>query len=198
MAVDFTCPHCGHFSRIDDQFVGRTGPCASCGKPITVTQGPAGATQGKPSSSAAVVILSIVGAIMVCGGGVIVLLVLLMLPAINAAREAARRNGCLNQVRQISLALVNYEARYNSFPPAYTVDENGKPMTSWRVLILPELGYQSLYNQYNFDEPWDSPNNLAVAQQMPSEYGCPSDLDATSAGETSYMVIVGPETGFPR
>src|SRR5262245_3382414 len=63
----------------------------------------------------------------------------LLLPAVSVAREPARRMQCLNNLKQIALALHNYDATYGSLPPAYIADASGKPMHSWRVLILPFL-----------------------------------------------------------
>jgi len=69
-------------------------------------------------------------------------------------------------------------------------------MHSWRVLILPSLGYQHLYNRYDFNEPWNGPNNRLLAAEVPSEYQC-----ATIAGQskqtTSYLAVVGPNTAWP-
>ena len=122
-------------------------------------------------------------------------LVALLLPAIQAAREAARRNACTNNVRQIGLALQNYHDTYQSFPPAYVADENGQPMHSWRVLILPFLEENELYQEYDFDEPWDGPNNSKLAERTPYAFTCPSAGD--SAGQTNYVAVVGDETMWP-
>ncbi len=124
-----------------------------------------------------------------CGGGI---LVALLLPAVQAAREAARRTQCTNNLKQIALAMHNYHDVYGSFPAAYIADENGRPMHSWRVALLPYLERSDLYNQYNFSEPWDSPGNLKVAEQLPQTYCCPSS-QASGPGSnlTNYVVIVG-------
>ena len=122
---------------------------------------------------------------------------MLMLPALNASREAARRNGCLNKMRIIALALQQYEYEHGRLPPAYIADADGKPMHSWRVLILPYLEERGLYEQYDFSQPWDSENNLRVAEQIPWFYQCPSDADLSQYNHTSYMVIVGDDTFFP-
>jgi hypothetical protein len=112
-------------------------------------------------------------------------------PAYRTSREAALRAQCSNNMRQIGLAIMNYEQRYKCYPPAFIADKNGKPLHSWRVLILPELGEDALYKQYRFDEPWDSPHNSTLTMQMPRIYSCPSD--GTIGGPTTgYAMLVGP------
>jgi prepilin-type processing-associated H-X9-DG protein len=130
---------------------------------------------------------------LICGG----VLVALLLPAVQAAREAARRTQCSNNLKQIALAFHNYHDTYQTFPPAYIPDENGQPKHSWRVLILPFLEQSPIYEQYNFDEPWNSPNNMAVTSQHIPVYSCPSSSAASGLSlETNYMVITGPGTIF--
>jgi len=77
-----------------------------------------------------------------------------LLPAVYASREAARRSQCRNNMYWISLALHRYHDTYGCFPPAFLADENGRPMHSWRVLILPFADGAAIYNDYRFDEPW--------------------------------------------
>ncbi|MFH1269122.1 MAG: DUF1559 domain-containing protein, partial [Planctomycetota bacterium] len=97
--------------------------------------------------------------------------------------------------KQIGLAMHNYHDAYKCFPPAYIPDENGQPMHSWRVLILPFLDSSPLCDQYNFDEPWDGPGNRALADLMPGVYHCPSE-PPSGASHTGYAMIVGPGTLF--
>lgn len=196
MPVNFICPHCGAQTLVADQFIGRTGACASCGQPITVHGTPGAAVAAAPSKSSALVIALILGGVIVilliCMG----VLAALLLPAINAAREAGRKAQCQNNLKQIGVALHSYQAAFGCFPPAYIPDENGQPKHSWRVLILPQLGYQHVYDQYDFDEPWDSPANMALADQMPQEYTCATDPDQFT-NHTSYVAAVGPDRMFP-
>src|SRR5262245_46299640 len=70
---------------------------------------------------------------------VIGILIALLLPATRSARPAARRAQCTNNLKQIALALRSYEQDHKALPPAYTVDESGRPLHSWRTLILPHL-----------------------------------------------------------
>jgi len=78
---------------------------------------------------------------------------------IAAAPEAARRSQCSNNLCQIAVAMQAYHATYRYFPPAYTVDGNGRPLHSWRVLLLPFLQQKPLYDQIRLDEPYDGPHN---------------------------------------
>ncbi|MCL2624171.1 MAG: DUF1559 domain-containing protein, partial [Planctomycetaceae bacterium] len=126
--------------------------------------------------------------------GLVILIVLL--PSIHSSMLArATRMQCPNSIKAIGLAMHNYHDVYKSHPPAYTTDEDGKPLQSWRVLILPFIEEQRLYDQIRRDEPWDSEYNKQFHDQMPSIYVCPSAKpDAKKKGLTSYMRIVGPET----
>jgi len=121
-----------------------------------------------------------------------------LLPSVEPARSVGRRHACTNNLKQIGLALQNYHDQCGSFPPAVVVDANGRPMHSWRILILkfferPEAA--TIYDQYKFDEPWDGPNNRRLSLRIPSEYRCPKDQGAP--GTTSYLAVVGEETVWP-
>lgn len=121
------------------------------------------------------------------------LLISQLLLAVSAPREAARRIQCRSNLKQIGLALHNYHQAYGSYPPAYTVDEQGKPMHSWRVLLLPFTEYAQDEVQYDFSQPWNSPANLAFAKesQIHNMYFCPSESD-WDRNDTSYVMLVGP------
>ncbi len=119
-------------------------------------------------------------------------LIALLLPAVQAAREAARRAQCTNNLKQIGLAPNNYENLKGGFPAAAIVDKQRKPLLSWRVALLPYLEAQSLYDKFKLDEPWDSPHNRALLKEMPDVYGCPSRNPAGEPGMTAYRVFSGP------
>lgn len=127
---------------------------------------------------------------------IIAVLVALLAPAtrMGGARHAARRAQCKNNLKQIGLALHNYHDQYQAFPPAYTVDEQGRPLHSWRVLILPFMDAKTLYDQINLTKPWNDPANAAVAAKRPSFYACPSTDIA--AEQTTYLAIVGADCGL--
>jgi prepilin-type processing-associated H-X9-DG protein len=123
----------------------------------------------------------------------------LLLPAISSARGAAQRSQCMNNLKQIQLAILNYEAAKRTMPPAYIADAQGRPIHSWRVLLLPFLGETALYNKYNFNEPWNGPNNSKLALQMPDAYRCPSHSHdrAVKSNETQYFAVVDPQSAWP-
>ncbi len=120
----------------------------------------------------------------------------LLTPAVSAARAAARRAQSTNNLKQIGLAFHNYNQVAKQFPAA--VNRGGKDKSipySWRVAILPYIEQQELYNQYNFDEPWDGPNNRKLIDKMPAIYAHPGvDGAPSSRGHTSYFVFTGPST----
>jgi prepilin-type processing-associated H-X9-DG protein len=130
---------------------------------------------------------------------ILLALTCLLLPSVSRAREAARRLQCANHLKNIAIALHNYHDMHGTFPPAYIPDAQGKPMHSWRVLILPFIEEQPLYDQYDFSEPWNGPNNkkLAGAAMAPSVYQCLSDPDVAGSAMTSYVAVVGPTTAWP-
>jgi len=124
---------------------------------------------------------------------------LLLLPALDQRRGGyPTRADCKINLKQIGLSLHNYHEAWGAFPPAYIADENGRPMHSWRVLLLPFLEQQDLYDQYDFNEPWDSPHNSQLAEQGSRFYGCLTRKRATGSSDvtTDYVAIVGPGAAF--
>jgi len=114
-------------------------------------------------------------------------LVGLLLPAVQAAREAARRMSASNHLRQIGLALHNHHAAYRALPAQAICDDAGEPLLSWRVKILPFIEEQQLYEQFKLDEPWDSPHNRKLISQMPETFVDPSAV--LPAGSTVFQAI---------
>ncbi len=114
----------------------------------------------------------------------------LLLPAVQAAREAARRAQSLNNVHQIGLAMQNYVSTYGSFPARASFNAHGKPLLSWRVQILPFIGQEALYKQFQIDEPWDSEHNKPLIAMMPSIYNNPSSRTA-KPGMANYLAVCG-------
>ena len=123
-------------------------------------------------------------------------LIALLLPAVQAAREAARRAQCVNNLKQIGLAMLNFESANGRFPGSAIRDERRRPLLSWRVAVLPFLGEQELYNKFKLDEAWDGPNNRELIAQMPAVFACPSRPSGADPGRTAYRVFVGPGALF--
>ena len=149
-----------------------------------------GRLQGRGMAIAGIV-LGVFGSVIMAVG----FMAALLLPAVQAAREAARRAQCVNNLKQVGLAFHNMHEAEGHFPPAAIFDAQGRPLLSWRVAILPYIGQESLYRQFKLDEPWDSPNNKALIARMPATYLCPSD-GTSLPGTTRYQAIVGPGTVF--
>jgi prepilin-type processing-associated H-X9-DG protein len=121
---------------------------------------------------------------------------LLAIP-IQELREAARRTQCVNNLKQIGLAMHNFHDKHKTFPSAYTKGADGKPLLSWRVQILPFLDQNSLYKEFHQDEPWDSEHNRALISRMPTVFACPSGGSAVvKAGKTTYLAPRGRDTIF--
>jgi len=137
----------------------------------------------------------------------LLLVTLVLLPAMGDARPAASRNSCFNNLTRLYLALEGYHADHGSYPPAYVADAAGKPMHSWRVLLLPYLERKKLYEAYDMNEPWDGPNNRQLWARMPEVYACASreecrrlgcrPLDEAPSYTASYVAVVSPETAWP-
>jgi hypothetical protein len=96
---------------------------------------------------------------------------------------------------RIGLALHAYHDAFGHFPPAALVAEDGKPLLSWRVALLPFLGEDQLYGEFKLNESWDSPYNKKLLPRMPQVYALP-DATPGEASHTLYRVFVGPGTVF--
>ncbi len=125
--------------------------------------------------------------------GIIVVLVALLMPAVRTSRPASLRSWCTNNLKQIALALREYEHAYDVFPPAYTVDAEGRPLHSWRTLILPFLEQSPLYETIDLSKPWDDPANARALEAPPSIFRCPAARG--SKNTTTYLAIAAPD-GF--
>ncbi len=128
-------------------------------------------------------------------GGLLFLAVVMigmLLPAVRNVREPARRTACSNNVRQLGLALLNYESEHGRFPPAYTVDENGRPLHSWRTLILPYAEAITVYDSIDFSKPWDDPVNRKAYETELELFRCASS--SVPNGFTTYLALVTPNS----
>lgn len=193
MSFLFTCPHCGLETTVDDALAGEAGQCARCGKPVVMPT-PDQIAAFRPADqdgnrwSALMVGLGVVVTL-----AAVVAVAVVWTPALVnrlwMASSSART--CADNLRLLALGLRNYELQHGCFPPSYLPDAQGRPMHSWRVLILPHIGRDDLYQQYDFDEPWDSAGNLLLLSKVPDALQCPADPSGSLAGRTSYFMVVG-------
>ena len=129
---------------------------------------------------------------------IILVLVGMVLP-ISSFGPAACEAECTNNLFHIRAALLSYHDENGRYPPAYIADGHGNPMHSWRVLLLKYLD-KTLYDAYDFGEPWDGPKNKNLLAKMPSVYSCPNNrlnnqkrLNKLSEF-TDYLAAVGPNS----
>ena len=127
----------------------------------------------------------------------------MLLPAVQSAREAARRMSASNNLKQIGLAIHNYHSAYRKLPPRAITAVDGTPLLSWRVAILPFVEQQALYEQFHLDEPWDSPHNLPLSKIMPEVYIDPSipeqgnrTVFQSPYGEGTMLGVIGEQRRF--
>lgn len=116
-----------------------------------------------------------------------------------------KKSRCRNNLKELVLAFHNYHDTHSNLPPAYTVDDEGKPLHSWRVLILPFLEEQELYEKIKLDEPWDSEHNKQFHSKMPEVFQCIDRVEAEiAAGKkvdpslTDYVLITGKDAVFDK
>lgn len=129
-----------------------------------------------------------------CAWGLLIGLVTILLcvfQLINGnLREWVARNDAFSDLQNIKSAISAYEDAHASIPPAAIYDQEGRPLLSWRVIILPYIGEKGLYKEFHLDEPWDSPHNLALLDRMPKVYASKrSNLGPPDS--TPYEAFVG-------
>jgi prepilin-type processing-associated H-X9-DG protein len=124
----------------------------------------------------------------------------LLLPSVGAPREFKHRKVCARNLEEIGLALRAYRNEHGRFPPSRVTDADGMPMHSWRVLILPYLGYEDLYKQYDFSQPWDGASNRKIVAYRPDSYECPTAYiftpHLTTGNTTNYLAVTGPGSAW--
>jgi type II secretory pathway pseudopilin PulG len=119
----------------------------------------------------------------------------LLLPAVSAARDAARQTASRNNLMQIGLGIHNYHDVYNTLPAPMLPDKDGRPSISWRVSLLPFIEQTPLFDRYDSNNPWDAPSNAFVRSQRLKIYESPTAGEKTP-GKTNYVVVVGQNTAF--
>jgi len=107
-----------------------------------------------------------------------------------------------NEMRYIAMAAHNYESSFGHLPPAFKTDSNGRPMHSWRILLLPFLESESgkeVRRQYKMDQPWDSPQNLSAAKLLREPlFSDHSDPTMATEDNASPVLWTKPEDVTPQ
>ncbi|MEO1525711.1 MAG: DUF1559 domain-containing protein, partial [Planctomycetota bacterium] len=140
----------------------------------------------------------------VAAGVVLTLLVCLGFAVLRFGGSSVRRlgqvrlrNASITNLESIAEALNAYALDHGTYPPAVLRDANGKPLHSWRVLLLPYLNERALYDEFDLSQPWDAEVNIQASYAMPSVYEHPAGV-AGMQNQTGYVLITGPQTLFPK
>lgn len=121
---------------------------------------------------------------------IIAVVLALILPGLRSPRPGGRTQ-CMNNLKNIAIALISYsEEHRGALPPAYTVDKDGKPLHSWRTLILPYLDQEALYEKIDLTKPWDDAANAGARKTGMEVFLCPAAVLPTN--KTTYLAVVAP------
>jgi hypothetical protein len=209
MPFHFTCPYCFKKTLVDESLAGESGPCVNCGKAITVPEPPAKHSQAmRPVESRTVETTSRssrtllawtlkVVCLLVAAGLLFGLATYTLWPTYQGLKIRRDKVASMNNLQLIARALNQYAVEYGTYPPPTVYDSKGKPLYSWRVLILTYLGEAALYGQFKLDQPWDSPHNIQFVDRCPEVFTSPAGDVAGGAMETNYVLITGRGTLFP-
>ena len=119
-----------------------------------------------------------------------------------SCRDTARQMNSTCRLKQLELALMNYHHDYGQFPPRILEDENGTPMHSWRVLLMPYLEDSEAYAKYDFKQPWNAPVNATLSNSYAKDYyGCQDGVNQGTAKDkyrTRYVAVADPDPKWPR
>lgn len=115
---------------------------------------------------------------------------------INPFARAAARTRSANNLKQIALAMHAYHSDHGSFPSPAIDSKDGKPLLSWRVTLLPYLEENTLYQEFQQDQPWDSEHNQKLLSRIPKVYQAPLPGTVKDPSLTFYQVFVGKDCVF--
>jgi len=111
-------------------------------------------------------------------------------------QESVARKTTTDNLKRIALAMHSYNDAFHRLPPAAVYTQNGQPLLSWRVLLLPFLEEDNLYRQFKLDEPWDGPNNRQLLTRIPKVFASVRPGRTGDPTATHYQVLDGPNAVF--
>ncbi len=208
MPFQFICPYCFKRTLVNEELSGQSGPCVGCGKLVTIPDAPRKPSAARPIESTQIEkselrkerrklasLLRFFGLMfgLVITAGLTLYVFYPSLKSLKARRDAM---ACMANLQRVAEALRAYAVDHGTFPTPTVTDATGKPLYSWRVLILPYIGESALYSQFKLDEAWDSPNNSALIGVCPLLYLSPT-VNTKGVGETNYVLLTGRGTIFP-
>ena len=146
---------------------------------------------------------------------IICVLLAVLLLLFRHSLQSAQRLSCTYNLKQIGLAFQNYHDVYKTFPCAITYGDDGTPMHSWRVLVLPFAEASGFISAYNFQEPWNGPHNRLLADETPDTfigsdlrpyqcvsdagfYRCPGAPQSQDRMRTNYVMLIDDRPGKPN
>ncbi len=162
------------WTKPDDSPFDKNNPLAALGN-LSAGSFTAAFFDGRVSTFSSDIDPAIFSALVTCAGGEVVD------PGTVAGREVARNGipetsaATSTNFKNVVLAMQDFNSTRASYPSGGNFDANGFPYLSWRVQILPYLGYQALYSKFHLNEPWDSPNNLPLLDLMPDVFRSAGD-----------------------
>ncbi|MEM9827031.1 MAG: DUF1559 domain-containing protein [Planctomycetota bacterium] len=194
----FTCPHCGTKTLVDDKYRGQTGRCVSCNAVISIPNFDVGDVQRDVGRTTRRVVAFVASA------SVILVLIAIFVTQVVRVGGSSMQRIANNRVRgqsianleKIAKALNNYAADHGRYPPPVVKDAKGKPMHSWRVMLLPYLQEDDLFNQYDTQRAWNDPANLNLQYAIPAVFQHP--LHTPGSFQSDYYLVTGPQTLFPK
>lgn len=210
MPFHFTCPYCYKKTLVSESLAGQQGPCVGCGKMIHIPDPPRKQPETvrpvdstfvppemiRPKSNA--MLLTIRGfGLLIAVGLAGLFAVYGFWPSVKGLKARRDAITCMGNLQQLADALNEYARLHGSYPTPVVTDGKGKPLYSWRVLILPQLNEDSLYSQFHLDEPWDSTHNAQLIAQCPLQFISPASTSRINAAESSYVLLTGRGTIFP-
>ncbi len=206
----FTCPHCGTRTEVEDRYSGLAGECVTCGKSIQlpafaaavtsagITPGGTGASNppvGNRRKRSLTTIVAATAVLLVLLGSAGYALIHFGGRAVTNMQNSQGRLVSSGNLRKIAEALNAYADDHGRYPPPFTKDASGRPLHSWRVLILPYLGERQLYDQIALTLPWDADANSQFHYTPPAVYSHPRS-GGYGIG-CPYQLFVGGQGLFP-